>query len=98
MYPILRSAFSTAGPSSPDEVAGFRWEELIRMFCKYPQGTSAQQPSSEAKQIGYHTGGFVSTLLAFHDDCENRFRQALGRLVGAWEIGKYTYIRQVCSS
>ena len=61
------------------------------MFCKYPQGTSAQQPSSETKQIGYHTGGFVSTLLAFHDDCENRFRQALGRLVGAWEIDKYTY-------
>lgn len=61
------------------------------MFCKYPHGTSAQQPSSETKQIGYHTGGFVSTLLAFHDDCENRFRQALGRLVGAWEIGKYTY-------
>lgn len=55
------------------------------MFCKYPHGTSAQQPSSETKQIGYHTGGFVSTLLAFHDDCENRFRQALGRL------GKYTY-------
>ena len=61
------------------------------MFCEYPQGTSAQQPSSEAKRIGYHTGGFVSTLLAFHDDCENRFRQALGRLVGPWEIGKYTY-------